>query len=439
LLPAAAKGRLRQIGSGENLVDLTYVDNLIYGLILAAERGRPGTALTVTNEQPVNLWEAVGGILQELGMPLRSRAVPHHVAMIFAGVLETIHRLRPGMGEPSITRYGVGLMAKSQTFDGAVARTELGYESVVSVEEGIARTIAILKAREDAHASRFVRMQLFTTGLTRHSKHLVQRGAERIEIPFHATFALIEHPTEGITLFDTGYAPRFFAATRQFPYSLYKKITPVETSEELSAVQALQRLGIRPEQVRRIILSHFHADHICGLKDFPDADFITSMSAWEAVRGKRGFAAVRRGFLPQLLPADFSDRLCTLDHFHDPGMGPLPRAHDLFGDGSARLFELPGHAAGQTGVLLQTGEAERKFLVADPAWTTEAIQENVMPHFITRAIVDSFKDLRATLARLHDFHHRYPDVEIIPTHCPAVAQRYGFAEPRRASDLLPQP
>jgi nucleoside-diphosphate-sugar epimerase/glyoxylase-like metal-dependent hydrolase (beta-lactamase superfamily II) len=428
LLRAAADRRLRQVGAGRNITDLTYVDNLIYALALAADQGCAGVACTVTNEQPVELWEVVRRIVRELGLSLPPRRIPYAVARGTAGLLEFVHHALSGRGEPAMTRYVAGLLAKSQTFDPATARRHLNYHALVPVGEGVRRTIAALRARDEGPARAAVRLRLFSTGLTRHFKHYVQCGAPRVLMPFHAAFALIEHPTEGVTLFDTGYAPRFFTATRRFPYSLYRRVTPVETGPGMTAVRTLRRLGIEAREVRRVIISHFHADHICGLRDFPRAEFIAPARAWEAVRGLLGIAALRRGFLPDLLPADFAERVRTVEHFHDPGLGPFDSAHDLFGDGSVRLFDLPGHARGQVGVLLQTGRAERKFLVADAVWTTESMRERRPPHPITRTFIDSSRELRATLDRLYDFHRRFSEVEIIPTHCPEVARKYSYGE-----------
>jgi len=107
-------------------------------------------------------------------------------------------------------------------------------------------------------------------------------------------------------------------------------------------------------------------------------------------------------------------------------MRPFAASHDLFGDGSVRLFELPGHAAGHLGALAQTGPGEQKFLVADAAYTTAAIRRCAPPHAVTRLYTDSFGQQQATLQALNRFMEAHPRVEIIPSHCPEVAERYDF-------------
>ncbi|MCZ6603218.1 MAG: NAD-dependent epimerase/dehydratase family protein [Planctomycetota bacterium] len=440
LILAAEKGRLKQIGRGDNVVDLTYIDNLVYALVLAADRGRSGSACTITNGEPAALWAVVRQILEALDLNADLRRIPYPIAYCLAGLLEGVHKVIPGLGEPLLTRYSVGILAKTQTFDLTAARRELGYRPIVPLQIGIRRLIEHLRARKEDPAATSVRFRLFSTGYTEHSRAVVLRGARRRKIRFHATFGLIEHPTEGVVLFDTGYSRRFFYGTRLYPYRFYRHVTPVHAPEEATAERILGRLGIHPSSVRYVVLSHFHADHIGGLRDFPNASFIASARAWEAVRGRRGFRALRKGYLPSLLPRDFTDRLLLIEQFHDPGMGPFSRCHDLFGDGSVRLFDLPGHCHGHLGALLQTDPVRQTFLVSDAAWVSDAIRENRRPHRIVSLILDSPAQYRATLRQLHEYQNAYPHVEMVPTHCPEVALRYGleegFPERSRRSDSM---
>jgi nucleoside-diphosphate-sugar epimerase/glyoxylase-like metal-dependent hydrolase (beta-lactamase superfamily II) len=426
LLAAASKGRLPQLGDGLNRVDLTYIDNLAYAICLAMLRGTPGSVCTITNQEPVLLWPTLKDILQRLELPPIRRAISYRTANVIAGVLETTHRLLRRSGEPLLTRYTAGLLAKSQTFSNEASQRVLDYRPLIRLQDGIDTTIASLREKSNEPAKTHVALKLFTTGYTLQHHHMVERGAPHKHVAIHATCALLQHPTRGAFLFDTGYATRFFSATKQLPYKLYAHITPVVTTQSLSIRDQLEKQGVAPEAIQGIILSHFHADHVCGILDFPGVDLICLHRAWNEIAHKRGIAALRRGILPSLFPKDIHHRLKTIEHFHDPGIGPFERSHDLFADGSVRLIELSGHACGQIGALIQTSNGHRVFLVADSVWTLGSLRANTMPHPLTYGFVYSIAEAKDSLARLHAFSKEFPDVEIIPTHCPEIAQRYQF-------------
>ena len=136
-----------------------------------------------------------------------------------------------------------------------------------------------------------------------------------------------------------------------------RKILPVgdagSIDNEAGGVAAqLEALGIAPADVRHVVVSHFHADHVGGLKDFPNANFHCSRAAFNAVKDLRGFGAVKHAFLPGLLPADFRQRAVFTE---DSPVVRLPASHapfsearDLLGDGSLLAVDLPGHATGRS-------------------------------------------------------------------------------------------
>lgn len=426
LLNAASKGRLPQIGNGDNRVDLTYVDNLVYALCLAIVRGDAGSVCTITNEDPVLLWPTLNRIFQRLEFPATSRRVSYATAIVAAKTASLWHKLRSRKEEPVLTDYGVGLLAKTQTFSPEAAQRVLGYRPIVSMEEGTQRTLDAWRARDDSPAECSAEVMLFTTGYTPQPYFLMERGRGRTITPIHATCALINHPRHGLFLFDTGYSPKFFDATRNFPYSIYRRLTPLVHSDSLTIREQLADLGIAANDIRGVIISHFHADHVAGLCDFGRSEFISSRAAWNDVVGLRGISALRRGFLPSLLPPDFAARVRPIEHFHDPGIEPFEHCHDLFGDRSVRLIEIPGHARGQIGALVQASPTKQMLLAADATWTLGSLRARRLPHWLTFGFVDSLVDMRQTLDQLHEFSMRYPSIEIVPTHCPEVASRYAF-------------
>lgn len=131
-------GRLRVIGSGDNLTDLTYVENVVDALILCAQSNVStlGKKYNVTNGEPRPLWGMIKRLCNALDLPFPTRPIPHGVVDKVAGMMEFAYRLLPDQPEPPLTRYGVGVLAMSTTLDISAARRDLGYEPRVSIDDG---------------------------------------------------------------------------------------------------------------------------------------------------------------------------------------------------------------------------------------------------------------------------------------------------------------
>jgi glyoxylase-like metal-dependent hydrolase (beta-lactamase superfamily II) len=231
------------------------------------------------------------------------------------------------------------------------------------------------------------------------------------KVRFHATAVLLEHEIHGRVLFDTGYSTRFFAATARWPYRLYRLVTPVTLTEPGGIAGVLQKRGVAPETIRHIVVSHWHADHIGGLRDFPKAHLHTHEAGWKSVQGLKGMAALLKGFLPGLIPEDAASRL----HW-------IAEGSDLFGDGSLTVLELPGHALGQIGVRFVDEDGRPVLLAADACWLSAAFRENRLPQPVTRLLHD-WETYRRSLGRLHKLSQSEPELLIVPCHCPETARR----------------
>nr|WP_250808183.1 MBL fold metallo-hydrolase [Neorhizobium tomejilense] len=241
---------------------------------------------------------------------------------------------------------------------------------------------------------------------------------------YPAICAVIEHPDIGHIVFDTGYSSAFAAATRRLPYSLYRMATPVRLAHGESLAEQLAADGIRAAEVDTVVISHFHADHVGGLADFPSATIIADTGGFAAIREKRGFAAVRQGFIPSLIPQDFDRRHRAVTHRRQVKLGrgaaPFRVGYDLLGDGSLVAVFLHGHAFGQIGLMFEDERHGSTFLCADAAWSRRAIRENVGPGALGYMAIDDRPAADNTLARLHELHVSNPEVRIVPSHCPEV-------------------
>jgi nucleoside-diphosphate-sugar epimerase len=147
LIAAAWQGRLPQIGDGLNLVDLTYVENVVHALILALSApAATGKIYTITNGEHVPLWQLIREALVRLGIPSRLRQIPLPLALAAATAME--FRAAITGHEPTLTRYAATILARTQTYTISAAQRDLGYVPQVSIAEGIERTLAALQAIE---------------------------------------------------------------------------------------------------------------------------------------------------------------------------------------------------------------------------------------------------------------------------------------------------
>jgi glyoxylase-like metal-dependent hydrolase (beta-lactamase superfamily II) len=274
-----------------------------------------------------------------------------------------------------------------------------------------------------------VKASIFTAGFCTCPEHFtLQRGSRR-KIRFPAMFVLFEHPRFGAMLFDTGYSYRFFEETLHFPNRLYRMLTPVTLHEEQLAINQIAALNLRATDISKIFISHFHADHIAALGDFPCAQYIYLPQAFTSVRNRHGLSALSRAYLPGLIPVDFSERSKPIDL---STIRPLPSEYapftcgfDLLGDGSLLAVELPGHAAGQMGLFAHDESGTTYFFIADAAWLIESVIENHLPHWLASFFFSDSQAYRTTLANLHRFHKSRSDVIIIPSHCETTLARFS--------------
>ena len=144
LIQRLESGRMRIIGDGKNITDLTHVENVVDALLCCADSHRStlGKKYNITNGEPILLWLMVERVCDALHLKYPTRKIPYRAAHIFAGMLELIYRALPGQPEPPFTRYSVFVMAQSATLDISAARRDLGYRPRVSIGQGVEEFMA---------------------------------------------------------------------------------------------------------------------------------------------------------------------------------------------------------------------------------------------------------------------------------------------------------
>jgi nucleoside-diphosphate-sugar epimerase len=131
-------GKFAWVGGGRNVTDTTHVDNVVEGLILAAEKGRPGEAYFVTDGEPVVFREFVSAMLRTQDVEPPDRSLPAWTAAPMARICELAWKALPLRGDPPMTTFRSWLLTQECTIDIAKARTALGYEPLVDHEQGLA-------------------------------------------------------------------------------------------------------------------------------------------------------------------------------------------------------------------------------------------------------------------------------------------------------------
>lgn len=146
-----------QIGSNENLFDFTYAGNIAYAHILAAlaliQTGKlatapldyekvDGEAFMITNDSPIYFWDFARVVWKELG---ETRGTEHvwtiskEVGMPLGSLLEVVGKItrRPS----KLTQRGVRFSCMTRYYNINKAKTRLGYKPLISMQEGIARSV----------------------------------------------------------------------------------------------------------------------------------------------------------------------------------------------------------------------------------------------------------------------------------------------------------
>jgi nucleoside-diphosphate-sugar epimerase len=138
ILKAARQGRLPLLvpEGGPTVGDLITIDSLADYLLAAAERPALSGAYNLTNAEPVEIQRLLLQVLEALDLPRPTRRVRVRTAMAAATALEIGWRLFRLPGEPPVTRFGVGVLAWSKTFDVSRAVRDLGPPSV-SIADGV--------------------------------------------------------------------------------------------------------------------------------------------------------------------------------------------------------------------------------------------------------------------------------------------------------------
>lgn len=170
-------------------------------------------------------------------------------------------------------------------------------------------------------------------------------------------------------------------------------------------------IGLTPENITFLGLSHYHDDHIGQAPDFAGSTLLMN---------RRDIAAVRDQEMPSAqaaLAPWISGDAQSVD---------IGRDHDVFGDGSVTILFMPGHTPGHSSLLVRLPETGPVLLTGDLYHFREQIENEGVPVFNTDRA-----DTLASFARFLQIDQAL-DAMIVIQHDPGDLERLpAFPESAR--------
>lgn len=171
----------------------------------------------------------------------------------------------------------------------------------------------------------------------------------------------------------------------------------------VTIVDQLAKLGVRPDQIGLVGISHEHFDHTGQAADFPNARLLIGKGDVDDMRGPG------------------KEHGAALDHWLNGGgaLEPVIGDKDVFGDGSVVMIDLPGHTPGHHALLVKLAHKGYVLLSGDTAHFAENYATDGVPSFNTNradtlASLDRFKKLAANLHATVIIQHEPADVAKLP-------------------------
>lgn len=221
---------------------------------------------------------------------------------------------------------------------------------------------------------------------------------------------VIEHQ-EGLIVVDTGETARTAEAgyfPRWQPY--YKLAVRMDVSPEQEIGLQMKKLGLDPEDVKQVILTHLHTDHAGGMHHFPNSKFLVSEKEYRSALGLPGMI---QGYLPHRWPEWFSPQFI---HFEHKGIGPFEESYSVTKAGDVTIVPTPGHTPNHTSVIVKIDEISY-FLAGDTSYTQDLLLEKHPD-----GVSPNPEIARQTIDKILQYSKSEPTV-YLPTHDPYSEDR----------------
>jgi len=245
----------------------------------------------------------------------------------------------------------------------------------------------------------------------------IGRTAQGAPVWEPATEFVLEH-RDGLVLFDTGLDPAITSNPNYIssPVGRFflRKVFRLHIGPEDTPTKNLEALGFAAADVRKIVFSHLHFDHIGGIQEFPQAELIVSHDEWQQLslpHPERDW--ILREYI-ELPGAKWQQiRFAPTD---DPLFSVFAGTYDVMGDGSLTLLPTPGHTPGSMSMLVRTQGLPPLLLVGDLTYEVELLLKDQLP-----GVYSDKTQLTSSFANVRALKKQLPDLVILGSHDPAAA------------------
>ncbi|MEM9823688.1 MAG: N-acyl homoserine lactonase family protein [Bacteroidota bacterium] len=229
-------------------------------------------------------------------------------------------------------------------------------------------------------------------------------------LPIHTW--LIEHP-EGNILIDTGenhqVNDKNYFACDKASGMVYRSILKLDIDRDGELPTLLAKINRQVDDIRWVVLTHLHLDHVDGIRFFPKAEFVVA---------KNEYLLSSPGHVPCLLPSWFHPRVVNFSPKNNLGFDgayALTQAKDVW------IVPTPGHTHGHQSVILRTNE-QSLFFAGDATFTQRQLLETKVA-----GICANKKVARKTIQQIQSFGKNHPMV-YLPSHDLESAKRLKHLE-----------
>jgi len=204
-------------------------------------------------------------------------------------------------------------------------------------------------------------------------------------IEFSSTCWLIKHGSEWL-LWDTGVPEEAFNDLKG--WSTLPKLIVYHLDKTLTAQFA--EIGLKPDDITRVAISHTHGDHIGNVKLFPNSTILMQRAEYSWIHSPNG-------------PNDNVNQLMALARklLGTPkNLQLIDGDTDVFGDGGVILISTPGHTPGSQSLLVHLKNSGFIILSGDVVHLEGNFEKNIVPSLNTNNAesIDSMEKIRKLMA-----------------------------------------